>query len=120
MKYTSSCSVQVQESILSVPGIHYREMATEEQVQKLITLVETQMTALTNLSEENAKLRVEVATATAATPQTSKSRSKRPDRPLINAGIDDREWELIREAWTRYKLMCDNFLEAVPILSILR
>ena len=82
-------------------------MATEEQVQKLITLVETQMTALTNLSEENAKLRVEVATATAATPQTSKSRSKRPDRPLINAGIDDREWELIREAWTRYKLMCE-------------
>ena len=43
-------------------------MATEEQVQKLITLVETQMTALTNLSEENAKLRVEVATATTATP----------------------------------------------------
>ena len=82
-------------------------MATEEQVQKLISLVETQMTALTSLSEENAQLRVEVATAAAATPQTSKSRSKRPDRPLINAGIDDREWELIREAWTRYKLMCE-------------
>ena len=82
-------------------------MATEEQVQKLIGLVETQMTALTNLSNENAQLRVNAAAAAAATPQTVKSRSKRPDRPVINAGIDDREWELIREAWTRYKQMCE-------------
>ena len=75
-------------------------MATEEQVNKLITLVETQMTALTDLKEENAKLREEAAAnaAAGAAPKTTKSRSKRPDRPLINAGIDDREWELIREA----------------------
>ena len=67
-------------------------MATEEQVQKLISIVETQMSALTDLKEENARLREEAAFAATAAPQTLKSRSKRPDRPLINAGIDDREW----------------------------
>jgi hypothetical protein len=33
------------------------------------------------------------------------TKAKRPDRPIINAGIDDREWALFLDTWARYKLM---------------
>ena len=35
----------------------------------------------------------------------TKIKTKRPDRPVINAGINDREWALFDDAWSRYKKM---------------
>lgn len=32
-------------------------------------------------------------------------KTQRPDRPVINAGIDDREWSLFKDTWSRYKRM---------------
>ena len=69
-------------------------MATQEQLQDVINLLKEQMTMVNNLRSENTQLRA------AAT-----GKSRKPDRPIINAGIDDREWALFMDTWTRYKSM---------------
>ena len=94
-------------------------MATTEQFQQLIDLFKTQV-------EENRVLREtsngQQATqdATQSTPrvngQTRKSKSKKPDRPIIDASIDDRDWALFRDSWSRYKLMCE--LQDMDVASI--
>ena len=33
------------------------------------------------------------------------TKAKRPDRPIINAGIDNHEWALLLDTWARYKQM---------------
>ena len=32
-------------------------------------------------------------------------KTKTPDRPTVNANIDEREWELFKDTWNRYKTM---------------
>ena len=72
-------------------------MATTEQVQTMLDLMQQQMTTLTQLQAENARLR-DANTDTA-------SKSKKPDRPIIDANLDDQEWLLFLDAWERYKEM---------------
>ena len=96
------------------------EMATEAQMQEILEVMKQQMAQMTLLHTENTRLR-EAADAAARTaapstpaPTTNGSdgtvtntpyRSKRPDRPVINAALDDREWALFEDTWVRYKTM---------------
>ena len=80
-------------------------MATEAQLQDVINLLQQQMNVVNTLQAENATLR-ETLNATQNTPEsTPVNKFKKPDRPVINAGIDDREWALFQDTWTRYKSM---------------
>ena len=95
-----------------------------EQIQTMLELMkeqhqqmQQQMTALSALQEENLALRTAAANIGATGRNTSNNdgdrnaqgqyKSKKPDRPVINAGIDDREWALFQDTWSRYKLMCN-------------
>ena len=60
------------------------------------------MQTMSALQAENAELR-QNRTTERRTPHQMKT--KHPDRPLINANIDDREWELIKDTWNLYKMM---------------
>ena len=60
---------------------------TTDQVAALITLMQQQQT---DRADNGAGTKI---------------KTKRPDRPVINAGIDDREWALFDDAWSRYKKM---------------
>ena len=104
-------------------------MANAEQFQQMLTLLQeqqkqqtemqkqmqTQMKTMNDLQEENARLREAPPTenggnnATNATNTTNERRynAKKPERPVINAGIDDREWVLFLDTWARYKTMLD-------------
>eukprot|EP00111_Clytia_hemisphaerica_P019198 TCONS_00056705-protein len=83
-------------------------MASEEQIQRMLLLMEQQMTQLTNLHAENAQLRINVA---AVPPQQQqqhlqpRTKTKSPERPIINADTDEQEWELFKDSWNRYKTM---------------
>ena len=67
---------------------------SNEQVAELLTLVKDHMTLMKEQQERS------------LTPSASPStKAKRPDRPVINAGIDDREWTLFLDTWSRYKHM---------------
>lgn len=79
-------------------------MATEQQLQQVINLLQQQMTTVVTLQEENAALR-EGQTANNDGNPHNRNKSKKPDRPIINAGIDDREWALFMDTWARYKSM---------------
>ena len=63
------------------------------------------MTTVTTLQAENATLRAGQNTVDNEGNTNSRGKSKKPDRPIINAGIDDREWALFIDTWTRYKSM---------------
>ena len=97
-------------------------MATPEQFQQMLELMTTQqqqtqqqlaaqqqqmreqLTAMKALQEENDRLR----TAEGSDGNNDNGRrygTKKPDRPVINAGIDDREWVLFLDTWQRYKTM---------------
>ena len=77
-------------------------MATEAQLQEVINLLQQQMQAVTTLQTENAALRDSQNTAGNT---SGNSKFKKPDRPVINAGIDDRDWALFLDTWSRYKSM---------------
>ena len=68
--------------------------ATNEQVAALLTLLQDQMTLMKEQQQNNPGAGDNMAT-----------KAKRPDRPVINAGIDDREWALFLDTWSRYKQM---------------
>ena len=74
-------------------------MATVELITSMLEMMKQQMDTLTQLQAENARLRD--ANADAAT----SSKSKKPDRPVIDANLDDQEWLLFLDAWERYKEM---------------
>jgi len=74
-------------------------MTTEAQVQTMLELMQQQMEQLKLLQTENAQLRNNNNTDPPA------GRTKRPDRPIVNANIDEREWELFKDSWQRYKTM---------------
>lgn len=66
-------------------------MATAEQVTQLLGLMQQQLTLM-----QGQQTRPDSGQA---------GKSKRPDRPIIEAGIDDREWALFQDTWGRYKKM---------------
>lgn len=88
-------------------------MGSAEQMQQMLDLLQQQVTTMNAIQQENARLRVAVATGAPTDgvdngiAERSRYKSKRPDRPLINASIDDREWALFNDEWTRYKKMCN-------------
>ena len=88
-------------------------MATAEQFQNLLDLFKQQMETITALREENEGLRT-AATANdennGATggnaSATDHYKPKKPERPIIQANLDDQEWALVEDSWGRYKKMC--------------
>ena len=72
-------------------------MATEAQIQTMLDLMRSQMEQLTTLHTENAHLR--------NISQGPTVKTKTPDCPIVNANIDEREWELFKDSWQRYKTM---------------
>ena len=70
-------------------------MATAEQITTMLDLMQQQMTTLTQLQAENTRLRG----------NNTESKPKKPDRPIIDANLDDQEWLLFLDAWERYKEM---------------
>ena len=88
-------------------------MSTPEQVQQMLDMLNLQMKTVTDLQSENARLRERDAamdtTGTGPAPsgsaESSRYKSKRPERPMVSASIDDREWALFTDAWGRYKQM---------------
>ena len=79
-------------------------MSNPDQVQQMLDLMKEQMEAIKTLQADNTRLRTEAAAQPpnnepATPPVTTESdgpryKTKRPDRPVINTGIDDREWAL--------------------------
>lgn len=65
----------------------------------MLELMQKQMEQMLKLQAENLRLRASDGTA----PTTKKTRT--PDRPTIDANIDEREWELFKDSWRRYKTM---------------
>ena len=97
-----------------VTGITQQQFQQQlQQQQQLIELMQQQMTTVTNLQAENNRLRTAAdATPAAPIPQapivnnTGHSfKSKKPDRPIISQGMDDREWAFFKDTWNRYKTM---------------
>ena len=78
-------------------------MATEQQIQAMLDAMKTQMDQVTRLQAENAELRTLVAQ-----PGTRQaSHTKKPDRPTVESGMNDREWALFDDSWGRYKKMAN-------------
>ena len=90
-------------------------MATEQQIQAMLDAMKTQMDQVTRLQEENAQLRTLVAQ-----PGTRQaSHTKKPDRPTVESGMNDREWALFDDSWGRYKKMA-NIIDLETIRMELR
>ena len=68
--------------------------ASNEQVVELLELLKGQMELLKQQQENNQ-----------GAGDNTTTKAKRPDRPVINSGIDDREWALFLDTWSRYKQM---------------
>ena len=77
-------------------------MASQEQIQQMLDLMQQQMTTINKVQEENLRLReaaatvsTATATTTTAAPTTSnverRYNFKKPDRPIIETDLDDRE-----------------------------
>ncbi len=96
-------------------------MATEQQIQQMLDMMQQQMTTMNNVQAENTRLRDIVAatdtsataattaapTTTTNTPAERRYKSKKPDRPPIETGLDDQEWVLFIDTWGRYKDMLE-------------
>ena len=79
-------------------------MASQDQMNQMLILLQQQMSQLQTLHAENTELR-----ASAVDPTTTKAKTKAPDRPTVNTNTDEREWELFKDSWTRYKNMTGIF-----------
>lgn len=75
-------------------------MATEQQIQAMLEAMTRQMDQVTMLQEENLRLRTQTVE-----PGTRTAHTKKPDRPTVEGGINDREWALFLDTWARYKQM---------------
>ena len=71
-------------------------MATAEQMQAMMELMQQQMKQMQLLQDENTELRRK---------QPSEAKIKRPDRPSIEANLSDSDWALFEDTWKRYKAM---------------
>ena len=76
-------------------------MATEDQVQQMLNMMQQQMKQLQTLQTENSQLR----NAQNPNPNVGRPKTKAPDRPVVNTNTDEREWELFKDSWGRYKTM---------------
>ena len=85
-------------------------MASEQQIQQMLDLMQQQMDTVRNLQDENNRLRENPSPQGNAN-VSAKYATKKTDRPVVNTGIDDREWALFVDTWVRYKRMCN--LDAV-------
>ena len=90
-------------------------MATEQQVQQMLDALQKQMGQFEKLQEENAQLRALVGQP--GTRQTNQT--KKPDRPTVDSGMNDREWALLDDSWSRYKKMT-NIVDLETIRMELR
>ena len=90
-------------------------MATEQQVQQMLDALQKQMGQFEKLQEENAQLRALVGQP--GTRQTN--HTKKPDRPTVDSGMNDREWALLEDSWSRYKKMT-NIVDLETIRMELR
>lgn len=72
-------------------------MATTEQIQSLLNLMQQQMQHLTHLQDENSQLRNKRYQPTA--------NIRQPDRPIISCNMDEKDWAVFIDSWQRYKLM---------------
>ena len=70
-------------------------MATQEQFQSMLTMMQQQMARLDALQQENDTLRR----------QNAETKLKKPDRPIIEGNWNDSEWALFLDTWRRYKIM---------------
>ena len=86
-------------------------MATAEQVQQMIDLMKAQMEQVTKLQTENAELRNAMRDANEGGHASQTYKVKTPDRPVINSGLDDRDWALFEDTWSRYKVMLNIELD---------
>lgn len=80
-------------------------MTNGDQMQQIIALMQRQMDNLDTLREENAMLRAATQRTEATVRIAPQGKTKRPDRPVITANMDDREWALFEDTWSRYKIM---------------
>ena len=70
------------------------KMAISKQLMSIITLMQQQMAQVMQLQEENSQLRAEgrpTPEAAAVTTTTTRNKTKTPDRPTVDAKINDRE-----------------------------
>jgi hypothetical protein len=72
-------------------------MASQEQIQSMLEIMQQQMQQLAVLKDENNQLRL--------SSNRPSAKVKQPDRPIISGNIDEREWALFMDTWRRYKLM---------------
>ena len=77
-------------------------MANNDQLQQMLEMMQQQMQDLHTLQEENTTLRANQAANTTTNPRL---KTKAPDRPVINTNTNEREWELFKDSWNRYKIM---------------
>ena len=75
---------------------------TNDQVQQMIDIMRQQMEQLQTFQTENAALR---ANQQQNNPVNTRPKTKAPDRPIVNINTDEREWELFKDSWNRYKAM---------------
>ncbi len=83
-------------------------MATAEQMQQMLELMQQQMKTVTDLQAENARLREEgsVTVAPGGADGQRPYSAKKLDRPIVNASIGEQDWVLFLDKWDRYKRMC--------------
>ena len=74
-------------------------MATQEQFQAMIEMMQQQMARLDALQHENEALRRQNSQ------NQSDTKLKRPDRPIIEGNWSDSDWALFLDTWRRYKVM---------------
>ena len=79
-------------------------MVTNDQLQQMLEMMRQQMEQLQTLQTENAALRAYQANNVPPN-TTTRPKTKAPDRPIINVNTDEREWELFKDSWNRYKAM---------------
>ena len=76
---------------------------SSEQMQQMLNLLQEQCTTMKQLQEENQELR----DATRNGGGSAQFTLKKPDRPVVDRDIDDREWAIFEDAWSRYKQLCN-------------
>ena len=79
-------------------------MATTEQVATMIEIMQQQQQQVAQLVESQ-QLQQQPPQQPGGTANARGDQSKKPDRPTINANMNDREWALFLDTWSRYKEM---------------
>ena len=73
-------------------------MATQEQFQVMLALMQHKMDRLDALQQDNNVLRRQNS-------QYGDSKMKRPQQTLDRGSVNDSEWSLFLDTWRRYKVM---------------